>query len=126
MIIKGREVRINPNGEPIVVFDNHIEIPIDIAKEDIDFLSSEFGIDKEGDCKVSLLVKLDEGTANINNVTYIHILDSYIHRTDNYNSFLDKLFKEDNYSEIDNLAERCMLSITEKIELLAQMLPKAN
>ena len=126
MIIKGKDFKINPNGQPIVVFDNHIEIPIDIDKEDISFLSSEFGIDKEGGCKVSLLVKLDEGAANINNVTYIHILDSYIHRTDSYNEHLDKLFKEQNYSELDNLAERCELSAIEKIELLAGLLPIAN
>lgn len=126
MIIKGKDFKINPNGQPIVVFDNHIEIPIDIDKEDISFLSSALDIDERGDHMVSLLIRVDDYAANVNDITYIHILDSYIHRTDSYNEHLDKLFKEQNYSELDNLAERCELSTIEKIELLAGLLPIAN
>lgn len=126
MIIRGKEIGIVPECESTIVFDNHIEIPIEIDTGDMDFISSVFNISKKGSVTASLLIPLYENRININDISFIHILDSYIQRTDNYDGFIDRLFKNKDYKELRNVAERCELSVIERIEILGNYIPLAN
>lgn len=126
MIIRGKTIKIKPKCELTVVYDNHIEIPIDIDTGDIEFLSSVFNISKKGSVTASLLIPLDDHIININDISYLHILDSYIRRTDNYNIFIERLFENKDYYELDSIAERCTLSVIERIEILGKYIPRAN
>lgn len=126
MIVKDKDVRLNPDCKSTVVFDNHIEIPIKIDDDNIDYLSSMFGVRKRGGVVATLLIPRNGYEVNINDYCYIHILDSYIRRTDNYNKFIDGLFKSKNYRELSNVAKPCDLSVLERIEILANFIPLAN
>lgn len=126
MIVKDKKIEIYPECDKVRVFDNHIEIPICTALEYNKFFSNISCIEEGADLNVSLLIPTVDETIDINDKVYLHILDSRLKRTKNYNDFLDKLFEKRDWFELNSLAEPCLLFIDEKINILAGFIPIAN
>ena len=126
MIVKDTRIDYVPKCGEVRVFENHIEIPIEIDKEHHKYLSELFDIRKGAGFNANLLIPLDNNMADVNNVSFLHILDSCLKRTDSYNDRLDNLFANSDWFEIKSFAEPCKLSVIERINLLSSFIPKAN
>ena len=126
MVVRDKKIEVYPECDKVRVFDNHIEIPICISSDYNKFFSDISGIEEGADLNVSLLIPSVDSTISINDKIYLHILDSRLKRTEKYNDFLDKLFKNRDWIELNSLAEPCLLFIDEKINVLAGFIPIAN